>query len=155
MIKSFQGERKKKEKTVSAQSVKVSEYMTTKLVTFKEDQLIFDVIEKLLAHNISGGPVLNSNNKLVGVISEGDCLKEVVKGKYLNMPILSEHVSDYMTKDVVHIHPDISVFEAAQKFLDLKIRRFPVLKDDKLVGQISQRDVMKAIVAIKSSTWGE
>lgn len=154
MVMSFQGERKKKEKQLSAQSVKVADYMTKSLITFNPDQLIFEVIESLLEHNISGGPVIDQKGELVGVISEGDCLKEVVKGKYHNMPTLSDKVSDYMTKNVVSIPPEMSVFEAAEKFLELKIRRFPVIKDNKIVGQISQRDVMRAVSGIKSATWG-
>ena len=80
MIKSYQGERKKKEKELSAKSVKVEDCMTKQLVTFKPDQLIHEVIGKLLEHNISGGPVVNENNEVVGIISEGDCMKEVQKG---------------------------------------------------------------------------
>jgi CBS domain-containing protein len=153
MIKSFQGARTKQTKNLSAESLKVSDFMTTKLVSFKEEDTIFDVITKLLKHNISGGPVLCEDAKLIGVISEGDCLKEVVKGKYLNMPNISGTVKDYMTVNVISIHPDTSIFEAAQKFLELKIRRFPVVKEGKLVGQISQRDIMNAMAQLKSATW--
>ena len=155
MIKSFQGERKKKEKSLSAKSISVSECMTTNLITFKPDQSIDEVIQKMLTSRISGGPVVNDANELVGIISEGDCLKETVKGKYHNMPTLSSKVEDYMTKSVIHVSHDLDVFEAADKFLELKIRRFPVLKDGQLVGQISQRDVIKAILEIKGETWGK
>lgn len=155
MIKSFQGERKKKEKQLSAKTVSVSECMTTQLITFSPDQPIYEVIEKLLANRISGGPVVNEANELIGVISEGDCLKETVKGKYHNMPTQSCYVKDYMTKSVVHVPHDLDVFEAADKFLELKIRRFPVLKEGRLVGQISQRDVMKRILEIQGATWGK
>lgn len=153
MIKSYQGERKKKEKGLSAKSVKVEDCMTKQLVTFRPDQLIHDVIEKLLEHNISGGPVVNEENEVVGMISEGDCMKEVRKGIYDNMPTLSDKVSDFMTKNVISISPEINVFEAADLFLDKKIRRFPVIKDGKLLGQISQRDVIKAVFMMKSATW--
>ena len=153
MIKSYQGERKKKEKELSAKSVKVEDCMTKQLVTFKPDQLIHEVVGKLLEHNISGGPVVNENNEVVGIISEGDCLKEVQKGIYDNMPTLSDKVSDFMTTKVISILPETNVFEAADLFLEKKIRRFPVIKDGKLLGQISQRDVMKAVFSMKSSTW--
>lgn len=153
MIKSYQGERKKKEKELSAKSVKVEDCMTKQLITFTPNQLIHDVIEKLLEHNISGGPVVNDENEVVGMISEGDCMKEVRKGIYDNMPTLSDKVSDFMTKNVISISPETNVFEAADLFLEKKIRRFPVIKDGKLLGQISQRDVIKAVFMMKSATW--
>jgi CBS domain-containing protein len=49
--------------------------------------------------------------------------------------------------------PDLSLFDAAQKFLELKIRRFPVMKDGKLVGQISLSDVIRAFPKLKQTTW--
>ena len=131
----------------------VSDYLARKLITFKPDQSINEVIEVLLSKRISGAPVVNDDNELVGVISEGDCLKEVVKGKYDNIPILSGKVSEHMSHNVVSIPAETNIFEAANMFLDRRIRRFPVIKDGKLVGQISQKDVMKAVLKIKSSTW--
>tara|TARA_R110002072_G_scaffold8038_6_gene42463 strand:+ start:514 stop:975 length:462 start_codon:yes stop_codon:yes gene_type:complete len=153
MIKSYQGERKKKEKELSVKSVKVEDCMTKQLVTFRPDQLIHEVIEILLEHNISGGPVVNENKEVVGIISEGDCMKEVRKGIYDNMPTLSDKVAEFMTTNVISILPETNVFEVADLFLEKKIRRFPVIKDGQLLGQISQRDVMKAVMKMKSATW--
>jgi CBS domain-containing protein len=87
------------------------------------------------------------------VISEGDCLKQVVKGKYLNSPVEQGKISDHMVKDVITIDPELDVFQAARKFLDLRIRRFPVLQEGKLVGQISQKDIMKAVMKMKTTHW--
>ena len=140
-------------KTIEQQSVSVSDYMARKLITFKPDQSMHDVIQVLLKNKISGGPVVNEENELVGVISEGDCLKEVVKGKYDNMPILSGHVSDRMAKDVITVSPDLNIFEAAKMFLEKRLRRFPVVRDGKLIGQVSQKDVMRAVLQARSSTW--
>ena len=50
-------------------------------------------------------------------------------------------------------HPDLSLFDAAGKFLELKIRRFPVLKDGRLIGQISLSDVIRAFPKLKYTTW--
>ncbi len=140
-------------KTEEAQSVSVSDYMARKLITFRPDQPMHDVVDALMKHRISGGPVVNDKNELVGVISEGDCLKEVVKGKYDNMPIFSGHVEEHMAQNVVTVDPDLNIFEAAKLFLEKRLRRFPVVQDGKLIGQISQKDVMKAVLNAKSSTW--
>lgn len=145
MVMSYQGEAAKEVKEAALQPMLVSDFMTKDLITFRADQTIFQAIDILIKHRITGGPVVNENNELIGVLSEGDCLKEVVKGKYDNMPMLSGMVGDHMTKNVTTIPPEMNVFEAAQLFLSKRIRRFPVVKDGKLVGQISQRDVMKAV----------
>lgn len=152
MVKSYMGVRQAPPKK-EIQQVQVRDYMSSKLVTFTPDQSIGDVVEVLLKKNISGGPVLDSQGKLVGIISEGDCLKEIVKGKYSNLPNDPGIVSHHMVRDVITIAPDINILEAAQKFLELKVRRFPVLKDGQLIGQISQRDVLRAVENLEHETW--
>ena len=153
MVKSFQGERVIKPKEVKMPPILVSDHMATRLITFKPEQSINEVIETLLSRRISGAPVVNEENELIGVISEGDCLKEVVKGKYDNLPILSGKVSEYMSTQVVSISSETNIFEAAKMFLGRRIRRFPVIKDGKLIGQISQKDIMKAVLKLKSENW--
>lgn len=151
MIKSFQGARKAKPKEV--QLIRVRDFMTRKLVTFHAEQPMDEVIRTLIDRKISGGPVVDDKNNLIGVISEGDCLKEVVKGKYNNSPSLSGKVSEYMTRNVKTLDPEMNILEAANTFLELRLRRFPVMKDGKLLGQISQRDVMSAVQQLKNATW--
>ena len=153
MVKSYIGVAVVKPKKKPLQPVTAEYYMARRLITFRPDQTIDHVVDTLLAKNISGGPVVDDNNNLVGVISEGDCLKEVVKGKYTNTPNLSGFVHEHMAKNVKFVSPDINIFELAQMFLNMKLRRFPVLKDGKLVGQISQKDVMRAVQKLKDSTW--
>lgn len=140
-------------KTEETQSMAVSDYMARKLITFKPEQPMSVVVDALMKNKISGGPVVNDKNELVGVISEGDCLKEVVKGKYDNMPIFSGHVEEHMATNVVTVDPELNIFEAAKLFLEKRLRRFPVVSEGKLIGQISQKDVMKAVLKAKSSTW--
>jgi CBS domain-containing protein len=149
MVKSYKGVEKAKEKKTIARPVTVEDWMTRRLVTFRPDQTMDQVLNLLLARNISGGPVIDENNNLVGVISEGDCLKQVVKGKYNNVPTLSGYVREYMATDVKSVSPDLNIFELAQMFLNMRIRRFPVIKNGKLVGQISQKDVMRAMIKLQ------
>jgi len=152
MVMSYRGA--EAPKVVESQSIKVEDYMAKKLVTFNPDQPMFEVVEALMKNKISGGPVVESNGDLCGIISEGDCLKEVVKGKYDNIPIFSGLVSEHMARNVVTVEPDLNIFEAARMFLQMRFRRFPVVnKSGKLIGQISQKDIMKAVINSKSSTW--
>ncbi|MEQ9443406.1 MAG: CBS domain-containing protein [Cyclobacteriaceae bacterium] len=153
MVKSYRGIAQEKPRKIKMPSLLVSDYMATKLITFSPGQTIQEVVATLLSRKISGGPVVNDRNELIGVISEGDCLKEVVKGKYDNLPILSGKVRDHMSSKVVSINAEMNIFEAANMFLTRRIRRFPVIREGKLIGQVSQKDIMKAVLKLKSSTW--
>lgn len=152
MVKSYRGVSAAPEAT-AAQSVSVADYMSKKLIKFHPDQHMDEVIETLLKYRISGGPVVDDDGNLVGVISEGDCMKEVVRGKYNNMPHLSGTASEYMSTNVISTTPETNIFDLAKQFLDMRIRRFPVVDMGKLVGQISQKDIMRAVYKMKSSTW--
>ena len=153
MVKSYRGVGSFKSAEPKIQAVHVENYMTRRLVTFHPDQTMDQVVETLLSKKISGGPVIDDNGDLCGIISEGDCLKEVVKGKYNNSPNMSGTVREHMATNVKTVTPDMNVFELAQMFLNMKLRRFPVLQDGKLVGQISQKDVMRAVIKLRGTTW--
>lgn len=152
MIKSYQGARAPQVKE-APQNVQVKDYMTTKLITLKAEQSMNEAIQILLDKKISGAPVVDEQQRLIGVISEGDCLKEVIKGKYNNSPHSSGLVKDYMTKEVVTIPPEMNIFEVTAKFLQERIRRFPIVRNGVLLGQISQKDVMRAFAQLRSETW--
>ena len=61
--------------------------MTTNLITFKAHQSIEDVMQTHIKNKISGGPVVNENNELIGIISEGDCIKQLSESRDYNMPM--------------------------------------------------------------------
>ncbi|MGB6269113.1 MAG: CBS domain-containing protein, partial [Olleya sp.] len=84
-IKSFQGARKVTQQQNSNQpNFKVSDFMTKDLITFRPEQSVEDVIDSLIKHRISGGPVVNEKNELLGIISEGDCIKQISDSRYYN-----------------------------------------------------------------------
>jgi len=153
MVKSFQGVRVVEAKKSPLVQILVKDHMSTNLITFRPDDSIDQVLDMLTKRKISGAPVLDESGDLVGIISEVDCLKEIIKGKYTNTPKFPGKVSEHMTKNVITMSPDLSLFDAAQKFLELKIRRFPVLKDGRLVGQISLSDVIRAFPKLRQTTW--
>jgi len=132
----------------------VSDYMTKNLITFKENQSIEEVIDMLIKNKISGGPVVNDKNELIGIISEGDCMKQISDSRYYNLPIDKNNtVGKSMATKVETIDGNMNIFDAANKFLESKRRRFPILENGKLIGQISQKDVLKAAVTLKGNTW--
>ncbi|MCF7567377.1 CBS domain-containing protein [Sabulilitoribacter arenilitoris] len=152
-IKSFQGARRQKTNTTDATPLKVSDYMTRDLVTFSPNQTIESVMQAIIKHRISGGPVVNEKNELIGVISEGDCIKQISESRYYNMPMQDKTIEKHMALDVETIDGNMNIFDAANKFLQAKRRRFPIVENGKLVGQISQKDVLKAAMTLKGQNW--
>lgn len=153
-IKSFQGRRSKSEnnKKYNA-SILVEDYMSTKLVTFYPEQSILQVMESFAKHKISGGPVLDDNGFLVGIISEADCMKQISESRYFNQPILDTSVDRFMSKNVETIPHDMSIFDAAGVFHRNNRRRLPVLKDGLVVGQISRKDIVVAALKLSGHNW--
>ncbi|ARV09577.1 inosine-5-monophosphate dehydrogenase [Winogradskyella sp. PC-19] len=151
-IKSFQGARKQ-QVNVQDKLLKVKDYMTTNLITFSPNQKVHSVVEAIIKNKISGGPVVNEKNELIGIISEGDCLKQLSESCYYNMPLEEDLVEKRMIKDVETIDGNMDIFDAANKFLSSKRRRFPIVENGKLVGQISQKDILKAALYLKSENW--
>ena len=112
-----------------------------------------EVMTTLIKKNISGGPVVNEKNELVGIISEGDCMKQISESRYYNQPMEDIKVEQHMGRNVDTIDGNMNVFDAAKKVSRIKHRRFPIVEDGKLVGQISQKDVLKAALKLKGQTW--
>lgn len=151
-IKSYIGKRAKPRKG-STENIKVSDYMTTNLITFRPNQSVLEVMNTLIRKRISGGPVVNDKNELVGIISEGDCMKQISNSRYYNQPLQDFKVEQHMATNVDTIDGNMNVFDAADKFLTSKHRRFPIVENGKLVGQISQKDVLKAALQLKGRNW--
>ena len=154
-IKSFQGKRDTSQTNKVEEQILVSDYMTTKLITFKAEDSLDDVIALLIKHHISGGPVMNDKNELIGIISETDCIKHISESKYYNMPSdINNTVGNNMVTDVDTIDKNMNIFDAAFKFLSSRRRRFPVVDEyGILLGQLSQKDVLKAALKVKGNTW--
>ena len=121
----------------------VKNYMTTNLITLQDEMDVYFAIGLLLKNNISGAPVIDNNNNLSGILSEKDCLRVFANGSFHNMP--GGEVSRFMTKVVATVEPNTDLFSVADIFLKHNYRRMPVIKGKKLVGQISRRDVLRAI----------
>ena len=151
-IKSFQGSRKNVEKE-SQELFKVSDFMTKDVISFRPEQSVESVIDTLISKKISGGPVVNENNELIGMISEGDCIKQLSESRYHNLPMENDNVKNHMVKNVETIDANLNVFDAAKQFLNSKRRRFPIVENNKLVGQISQKDILKAAMKLQANNW--
>ena len=128
------------------QSAKVRNFMSGNLIAFHPDTDVMDAIHTLVQHRISGAPVVDDRGNLVGMLSEFDCMKVVLGAAYHSVP--GGPVSDLMVADVETVDADMSIADLAEQFMQTKLRRYPVLSDNRLVGQISRRDVLKALTEL-------
>lgn len=124
----------------------VTQYMTKDLITFTPDMDINVVIDSLLKHRISGAPVLNSDGEVVGLIDDKDCLNVLFGSVYNRTPVGPETVSKYMSNVMKSISIHDNIMDVAYVFSSSPYKRL-LVKDDqnKLVGQISRRDILSAI----------
>jgi len=153
-IKSFMGRRAKdSSKKEYDAPILVTDYMSRKLVTFHPEQSILEVMEAFAKHRISGGPVLDDNGFLVGIVSEADCMKQISESRYFNQPILDKNVESYMTKEVETIPHDMTIFDAAGVFHKNNRRRLPVMENGLLIGQISRKDIVIAALKLSGENW--
>jgi CBS domain-containing protein len=151
-IKNFQGNQVG-DTNAKAEKITVRDCMSKNMILFTKDQSIIEVVEKLIKHRISGGPVVDAQHHVLGVISEGDCIKQISESRYYNMPMEDTSVEKYMTKNVETISPDVNLFDAANKFLASKHRRFPVVENNKIIGIVSQKDILRTALQLKGSSW--
>jgi CBS domain-containing protein len=128
---------------MTPKSALVKDYMTGKLVTFHPDTDVLDAIQELVTHGIAGAPVTNNRGELLGMLSELDCMKVALHAGYHGN--WGGPVSDFMTTGTETVEADMSIIDLAQRFMDTGFRRFPVVKDHRLIGQISRRDVLRAL----------
>jgi len=127
-------------------SIVVDDFMTTHLSTARPEMDLLALVDLLLVQGISGAPVVDPDGKLVGMISEQDCLRKILVGTYQGD--IGGRVEDAMTSPVETVKMGASIVEVAEQMLATNRRRFPVVDSGgRLRGQISRRDLLKAVRA--------
>ena len=129
-------------------SVRVRDYMTTKLITFTPEMEVMAAVNLLVKHGIAGAPVVDKAGKVVGMLSERDCLQIAFIASQESC--VAGPVSQFMNAHVETVDPDMNLTQLASMFTHKSWRRYPVLENGRLVGQISRSDVMRAINALCS-----
>ena len=123
-------------------SMKVKDYMATKLVTFAPDLNVVEAMNQILNSGITAAPVVDESGSLVGILSEVDLMPVVIQDSYYDEPL--GIVSDYMKTPVDTVDPNLDIYTLAERFIHEHRRRYPVVDAGKLVGQVSRRDVLRA-----------
>jgi CBS domain-containing protein len=143
-----------------AHRIPVSGVMTTNVVSVTPDANVHEVATLLAENKISGLPVVDDQNRVVGLISEADVLsmtgvtrehtiKDVIRhilGESVPKQRHGETVRDFMTSPALTITPDADIREAAGILDEKRIKRLPVVdKEQRLLGIVSRADIVRAI----------
>jgi CBS domain-containing protein len=125
------------------QTMLVKDYMVGDHLAFKPDMEVLDAIHQMLEHRLSGAPVVDDNGLLVGFLSEKDGLKVAMSATYYEEP--GGPVSQYMTRNVQTLEANSSLATAVDLFLANPYRCYPVVREGRLIGQLSRADALKAL----------
>jgi len=120
--------------------------MTTNLLLFSPEQTLLEAIENLIKWRVSGAPVVDEDGRMVGMLSELDCLRMLASDEfYLQQQEDGALVSQFMSTGWRTIPPDLGIYAISHYFLTSPVRRLPVVEHEKLIGQVSRRDVLRGM----------
>jgi len=125
-------------------SVSLRDYMLPHPVRVKSGDGILEAVHVIIDNKVSGVCVVDEQDNLVGILSELDCLRAVLGSIYNNTDVGT--VADYMASDnLVVANPNEDIVDVAQDMLTKNKRRRPVVENGKLVGQITCRQLLRAV----------
>jgi len=146
--------------------IKAKDIMTSNVVTLKKEMGVKEAAEILLEKGIGGAPVVDDEGNVVGMVTESDLIMEDVK---LHFPTFihllsgiiylesikafeeklkkaaAVKVEDVMSKKVISVTEDASIEDIATLMIEKGISRVPVVREGKLVGLVSKRDIVRTI----------
>lgn len=113
--------------------------MTRHVITIDPESSLQEAIHMLIDKGISGMPVVDENEKMVGIISE----KDIIHFYTFSRNMQNIKVKEAMTRDVVTFSPETSVEQIALAIAERGFRRAPIIEGDRLVGIISRRNIIR------------
>jgi CBS domain-containing protein len=150
--------------------MKAREFMTSQVVACREDERVEDAARVMCDNGFSVLPVVDSEDRLVGIVTESDFV-----GKEVNVPhalasikrlfgklfyfediepiyaqAKKKKLSEVMTKDPVTITPDTTLTSIVNLMLSKKLKRLPVVDQGRIVGMVTRKDLIKAFNDIES-----
>jgi len=150
--------------------VRAKDVMTRDLISVTPDATVLQAARLMLQHHISGLPVVDASGKLVGILSEGDFLRrretatQRRRSRWLEFlmgpgKIASEYtqshgskVAEVMTSDVRTVGEDTDLEKIVELMEKHRIKRVPVIRDDRIVGIVTRSNLMHAMVSMARST---
>ncbi len=122
-------------------TTKAADIMTTNVITAKKDMVLTDVIALLLRWHISAMPVVDDEDRMVGIVSEIDLVNLTFDGNAGDTI-----VEEVMVTDIVSFSPDTQLADLVQSFSKKHLRRVPIIDKGKVVGIVSRRDILREML---------
>ena len=127
-------------------SILAKDIMVTRLITLSPEMDVCEAIKLLLRHRISGAPVVDRQGNFLGVFSEKCSMSVLIDAAYDSLPTTQVHA--FMDTEHETIDEETDLLSIAQIFQTTGHRRLPVLREGKVVGQISRRDLLAAALKL-------
>jgi CBS domain-containing protein len=146
--------------------MKAADVMTPNVISIRADASIAEMAKLMLDNRISGLPVIDDRGKLVGIVTEGDCLRRTETGTERKRPgwlefftgpgrlageyihTHSRKVADVMTQAPVTVEEDTPLEEVVHLMESRRIKRIPVMRDGKIVGIVSRANLLQALASV-------
>ena len=147
--------------------MQAKDIMTTKVISIRPDTTVKEIARIMLKRHISAVPVVNANDAIVGIVSEGDLMRRpeseterhrswwlffLQNSAEQALNYVKDHgrfARDVMTSSVVSVSEDISVSAIAALLEEHRIKRVPVVRDGRLVGIVSRANLLHVLAATK------
>jgi len=124
-------------------SILVADCMNKDFLTLDPEMDVLRAAKLLIKHDISGAPVLDKHGRLVGMLTERDCMQVALQGFYHGEP--GGQVKKHMSPNPEYVGPDKSIITLTEMFINGRFQRYPVVDNGRLVGVIARWDVMRAL----------
>ena len=133
--------------------IKAEDFMTTNILTVKEDLTLAEVASLMIKNRVSGLPVVRANGDLVGIITATDLftLIDIIRSGSAKEDALNPKVAFAMSTNIVSIAKGTTLDEIVTLMKRKNIHTIPVCEDGKMVGIVGRRDVFKNFYAIAQS----
>jgi predicted transcriptional regulator len=130
--------------------ITAKDYMTGVRLTFTKDMDVLEAIRLLLQKQVTGAPVVDKVGNLIGMLTEKDCMQVALKAGYHEE--WGGPVSEFMHTGVVTVDADTNIVNVAELLDECEHRTCPVLYESRLVGQITRRDILRALDTLSHET---
>ena len=120
--------------------------MAKNVICIPWNTTVEDAARLLLDNRISGAPVTDDEDRLIGIISEYNLLATVY-----DPPLRSLPVTEFMTKEIFSVNVNTTLNDVANLFIVNRIRRVPVLEDGKVLGIVSRPELLRYVLESRSA----
>lgn len=125
-------------------SILVKDFMDRDPHAIANTATVRDAVFILMTAQISGAPVIDVEKNLVGFVSEQDCIEKMLNDTFYCEE--SPSVTEVMNTDIKSVSPETSIVELAERMAKAPPKNYPVCENGKLVGLISRRLILKALL---------